>query len=237
MNETDSSANNNDEALGLRQIKAVYVYDAPVRFWHLTNGVSIVILIITGYFIGTPLPSSHQGSTEIYSMGWIRLTHFVAAYIFAIGFLGRLYWVFAGNAHAKQIFYLPIHKLRWWGEVIFELKWYMFMVKQPKKYIAHNPLARVMMFTFAVWGSIYMILTGFALYSEGEGSGHWSDICFGWILDLSGGSMATHSLHRIGMWVTLIFATIHTYAAIREDIVSRQSILATMSSGWRTFRD
>ena len=46
MNETDSSANDNDEALGLRQIKAVYVYDAPVRFWHLTNGVSIDILTI-----------------------------------------------------------------------------------------------------------------------------------------------------------------------------------------------
>jgi Ni/Fe-hydrogenase 1 B-type cytochrome subunit len=30
---------------------------------------------------------------------------------------------------------------------------------------------------------------------------------------------------------------VHVYAAFREDIMSRQSILSTMISGWRTFKD
>jgi len=46
-----------------------------------------------------------------------------------------------------------------------------------------------------------------------------------------------HSLHRLGMWVTLCFVIVHVYAAIREDIMSRQSLISTMVSGWRMFKD
>jgi len=39
------------------------------------------------------------------------------------------------------------------------------------------------------------------------------------------------------MWLILIFVIIHIYVAIREDIMSRQSIVSTMISGWRMFKD
>ena len=35
----------------------------------------------------------------------------------------------------------------------------------------------------------------------------------------------------------VIFVMLHVYAAIREDIMGRQSIVCTMMSGWRTFKD
>ena len=43
-----------------------------------------------------------------------------------------------------------------------------------------------------------------------------------------GGSMQVHNLHRLGMWIMMTFAVIHIYAAIREDIMSRQSLISTM---------
>jgi Ni/Fe-hydrogenase 1 B-type cytochrome subunit len=46
-----------------------------------------------------------------------------------------------------------------------------------------------------------------------------------------------HTYHHLGMWVIVTFVMIHIYAALREDIMSRQSILSTMISGWRTFKD
>jgi Ni/Fe-hydrogenase 1 B-type cytochrome subunit len=52
-----------------------------------------------------------------------------------------------------------------------------------------------------------------------------------------GGSMAVHTWHHLGMWAILIFVIIHVYAAIREDIMSRQSMVSTMISGMRTFKD
>jgi Ni/Fe-hydrogenase 1 B-type cytochrome subunit len=39
------------------------------------------------------------------------------------------------------------------------------------------------------------------------------------------------------MWLTVAFITIHVYAAIREDILGRQSIISTMISGYRFFRE
>lgn len=221
-----------------RMVKAVYVYEAPLRLWHWVNALAIVVLAITGYFIGKPLPSMSGEASDHYLMGYIRFIHFSAAYIFAIGFLGRIYWAFVGNHHARQIFILPIFNLNWWKEVVHEIKWYLFLVKEPKKYVGHNPLAQLAMFFFFTIGAVYMILTGFALYGEGLGRGSWADLMFGWVIDVLGGnSMQVHSWHRMGMWVTLIFVIVHVYAAIREDIMSRQSLISTMVSGWRMFKD
>jgi Ni/Fe-hydrogenase 1 B-type cytochrome subunit len=39
------------------------------------------------------------------------------------------------------------------------------------------------------------------------------------------------------MWALVAFVIVHVYAAIREDIMSRQSIISSMISGERQFRD
>jgi Ni/Fe-hydrogenase 1 B-type cytochrome subunit len=52
-----------------------------------------------------------------------------------------------------------------------------------------------------------------------------------------GNSLDVHSWHRLGMWAILLFVMIHVYAAIREDIMSKQSMVSTMISGFRMFKD
>ncbi len=39
------------------------------------------------------------------------------------------------------------------------------------------------------------------------------------------------------MWVILTFVMVHIYVAVREDIMSRQSIISSMISGERLFKD
>lgn len=220
-----------------RRITSVYVYEAPVRIWHWTNALAIVVLCVTGYLIGSPPPSLFGEASNHFLFGYIRFAHFAAGFILAIFFLGRIYWAFAGNHHARQLFVVPVWSARWWREVAFELRWYLFLEPRPKKYLGHNPLAQLAMFLFVTVGLTFMILTGFALYSEGALAGSWADTLFGWIIPLAGGSMALHTLHHLGMWWIVIFMIIHIYVAIREDIMSRQSIVSTMISGERTFKD
>jgi Ni/Fe-hydrogenase 1 B-type cytochrome subunit len=93
------------------------------------------------------------------------------------------------------------------------------------------------MFMFITVGVSFMIVTGLALYGEGLGAGSWADRLFGWVIPLAGGSLALHQLHHLGMWWIVIFMIVHIYVAIREDIMSRQSIVSTMISGHRTFKD
>ena len=103
--------------------------------------------------------------------------------------------------------------------------------------MGHNPLARFAMFFVYLLLSVFMIVTGFALYSEGAQMGSWQDRMFGWVIPLLGQSQDVHTWHHLGMWGIVVFVMLHIYAAIREDIMGRQSIVSTMISGHRTFKE
>lgn len=217
---------------------SVYVYEAPVRIWHWVNAAAILVLIVTGYFIGSPLPSMQIGeATDQFVFGYIRFAHFAAGWVLAIGFLGRIYWAFFGNHHSRQLFYVPFWSGTFWREVWFEIRWYLFLAKEPKKYVGHNPLAQLAMFFFITLGVSFMIVTGMALYAEGAQEGSLTHTLFGWVHNLTWNSQRLHTLHHLGMWWIVIFMIVHIYVAIREDIMSRQSIVSTMISGTRTFKD
>ncbi len=216
---------------------AVYVYEAPVRLWHWVNALCILVLGVSGYLIANPLPTLPGEASDWFVMGYIRFAHFAAAYIFAFGFIGRIYWSFVGNRYSREIFHLNLFKGSYWKELLHEARWYAFMEKEPKKYVGHNPLAAIFMVFVVVLGSLAMMLTGFALYAEQAGPGSWQDTLFGWLIPLVGQSQDVRMWHHWGLWVITLFVMIHIYAAVREDIMSRQSLVSTMISGWRMFKD
>ena len=220
-----------------QSIKSVYVYEAPVRLWHWVNALAITVLAVTGYFIGAPLPTMPGEASDHFLMGYIRFAHFAAGYVFAVGLLGRIYWAIVGNHHARELFTLPVFTPAYWREVISMLKWYAFISPRPNQYVGHNPMARLAMFCGFFLFSVFMVCTGFALYGEGAQMGSWQERLFGWVIPLMGQSQDVHTWHRMGMWGMVIFVTLHVYAAIREDIMGRQSIVSTMISGYRTFKD
>ncbi|MEM1020467.1 MAG: Ni/Fe-hydrogenase, b-type cytochrome subunit [Pseudomonadota bacterium] len=218
--------------------KKVYVYEAPVRLWHWVNALCIVLLCVTGYFIGSPPPSMPGEASDNFLFGNIRMVHFIAGQVLVIAFLARIYWAFVGNHHARQIFLLPVWSGKWWKEVWHEIRWYAFFEKTPKKYVGHNPLAQLAMFTLLVIPLVLQILTGFALYAEGQGVDTWWFTAFGWVFAVFGdNSFAVHTYHHLIMWAIVVFTLVHVYVAIREDIMSRQSLVSTMISGWRYFKD
>ena len=76
-----------------------------------------------------------------YWFGWVRLTHFIAAFIFIINFLVRIYWFFAGNTFSRWPNYIPLTKKQWRG--IFETTKVDVLLLSPKPVydIGHNSLA------------------------------------------------------------------------------------------------
>jgi len=220
-----------------RKIAAVYVYEAPVRLWHWINALCILTLAISGYLIGRPLPSVPGEASASFYMGYIRFAHFTAGYVLAIGLLARLYWACVGNKYAREIILVPVWDRNWWHEFLFEVRWYLFLERYPKKYIGHNPAGQIAMAIF-LWVTLFMCGTGFALYGEGLGTNSWAYKGFGWIISAFGGNSQTvHSWHRLGMWSILLFVMVHIYTAIREDIMSKQSMVSSIISGFRMFKD
>lgn len=231
------SADDAGELQRARSLRSIYVYEAPVRLWHWINALAITVLAVSGYFIGQPLPTLSGEASDHYLMGTIRFVHFAAGYVFAVGLLGRIYWACVGNHHARELFTLPLLQAAYWRSVGVMLKWYAFVIPRPSQYVGHNPLARLAMFFGFFLLSLFMLVTGFALYGEGLGRGSWADTLFGWVIPLFGQSQDVHSFHRLGLWAMLVFVIVHVYAAIREDIMGRQSIVSTMVSGHRTFKE
>lgn len=217
---------------------AVYVYGPWIRIWHWAQAFSILALGITGYLIGSPPESLSGEAYDHFQMGYIRYIHFVSAYIVIIGFALRIWRAIVGNRHSREIFLPPVWRPRFWYEVVHEIKWYAMIAKEPKKYVGHNPLAVLAMHIMYVWAMVFMIFTGLALYGEGTGMGSWQfDWFSSWIIPLFGQSQDVHTWHHLGMWVLICFVIVHVYVAIREDIMSRQSIISSMISGWRSFKD
>jgi Ni/Fe-hydrogenase 1 B-type cytochrome subunit len=217
--------------------RSVYVYEVPVRIWHWTNALAITVLAVTGYLIASPLPTPQGEASDHYIMGYIRFAHFAAGYILAIGLLGRTYWAFAGNMYARELYWVPLFQLEYWKDVVSMIKWYGFVSPRPAQYIGHNPLARFAMFFCFLLPCVFMVLTGFALYAEGQQAGSWYESLFGWVIPLFGQSQDVHTFHHLGMWVIICFLIIHIYAGVREEILGRSSMISTMVSGFRTFKD
>ena len=155
-----------------------------MRLWHWGNALCITILAVTGYFIGSPPPTMPGEASDSFLFGYIRFSHFAAGQVLAVAFLARILWAFWGNKYSRQIFYLPVWEKTWWKGVIREFRWYLFLEKEPYKYIGHNPLAHTAMFAMFTLFNLGMIITGFALYSEGAGRDSWQAKVFGWVFDI-----------------------------------------------------
>ncbi|HEY0287985.1 MAG TPA: Ni/Fe-hydrogenase, b-type cytochrome subunit [Pseudomonas sp.] len=213
-----------------------YVYEAPVRLWHWINAACIVVLAVTGYLIGSPLATQPGEASEHFVMGYIRFVHFSAAYIFTIAMIGRAYWALVGNHHARELFSVPLTSKVYWTDMIAWVRYYLFIGPTPEPMFGHNPLSRFAMFFIFLLSSLFMILTGFALYGEGAQMGSWQERTFGWVLPLLGQSNNVHVLHHLGMWVIVLFVMFHIYAAVREEINGRLSMVGAMISGYKTFK-
>lgn len=51
-----------------------------------------------------------------------------------------------------------------------------------------------------------------------------------------GNSLDIHSWHRLGMWFIAAFIVGHVYMAIREDIMSDDTVISTMVNGYRSHK-
>jgi Ni/Fe-hydrogenase 1 B-type cytochrome subunit len=215
---------------------AIYVWEVPVRLWHWVMMVAMFVLIATGYLIGVPPPSVGGEAYDQFWFGYIRFLHFAAGYVFTIMFLLRIYWAIVGNKYAREIFVVPYSMLtaKFWSGLVHQTLYYLFVHRESRGYPGHNPLAAAAMFFMYLLGTVWMILSGFALYGEGAGMGSWQFTYFtSWLQPLVGDSQTMHTWHRLGMWYLIVFSIVHIYMVIREDIFSRETVISTMVNGWR----
>jgi Ni/Fe-hydrogenase 1 B-type cytochrome subunit len=216
-------------------IERVYVWQLPVRLYHWVNALAVLVLCVTGYFIGTPLvhPSGGEASSH-YVFGWVRFVHFVAAFVFFFNFLARIYWGFAGNKYAHWDNFIPLTRTRLqqqWKEAIEIFKVDIFQAKiQPVESIGHNALAGWTYFTTFL-AFLFQCATGFGLYAAMSDS--WLPKMFAWVVPLMGGDFAVRQWHHMAMWFFIIFSILHVYLVFYHDYVEGRGVISSMAGGWK----
>lgn len=210
--------------------RRVYVWEAPVRIQHWIHVISMVVLAITGIYIGSPFFGLAVGQdVEFHITDWMRFTHFVGAWIFGLGFLVRLYWFFVGNDYARWSGWAPVTRDKLQG-FVEQMKYYLFLKHKRPRYTGVNPVSGV---TYLFLGVVIVLqgLTGIALYSEPYASGFWR-VAFGWILTAFG-SQWVRWLHHGLMYVFATFLVIHLYMMVLGDIEEGNAPITGIISGWK----
>jgi Ni/Fe-hydrogenase 1 B-type cytochrome subunit len=144
------------------------------------------------------LPPAIGGEAyDSFYFGWIRMIHMSAGLILAVAFLVRIYWAIMGNHHARSIFYVPFWSGAWWRGFFSQVGYYLFLKKESDLWVGHNPVAQAAMFFMYTLGTLFMIVTGLALYSEQWGWGLLPMQLFGWVFVLFGDPQTVRTLHHL----------------------------------------
>jgi Ni/Fe-hydrogenase 1 B-type cytochrome subunit len=208
----------------------IYVWDLPVRVFHWINMIAIILLMVTGIYIGKPFADAAIPDEAYYSyfMGWARYVHFFAAFVFSANILFRVYWMFAGNKFAASN---PL-RLIFWKEVFETVKFYLFLKNKKPHYAGHNPLAQLSYWVFQGFGSLILIFTGFFMYFEPQQQTFWAKL-FSWVPAIFGNSYTLRSWHHLAAWAFMLFIVIHIYMAFRDDYLERNGAISSMFTGYK----
>ncbi len=207
--------------------KRVYAWEFPVRFTHWINVLCIILLSVTGLYIGKPFV--HAVSSKEYIMGWMRYLHFLAAYTFLMSMIIRLYWAFLGNRYASWRVWFPFTSKQW-SDLIDAVKFYLFISKKPPYAVGHTALAGLTyLFVFALF--IFQIVSGFALYSVTHDGAIWT-VLGGWLTGIMY-LQTIRLLHHLAMYLIFAFVIAHVYIGWYLDLKERNGLMGSIFGGYK----
>ena len=213
----------------------VYLWHWPIRAMHWLAFGSIVVLALTGFYIGRPYFMTGTGNATSYAMGWMRFLHFAAAGVFVATGIVRLYWLFAGNKFERLPALFPLRGRDLGNLWRMVKKYLMIRPERAPHYLGHNPLQQLS-YTLVYLVGAFMVVTGFALYGLSNPEGFFYD-AFGWVRELLGGAQGVRFWHHVMTWFFVIFFPIHVYLAIRADVTELDGSLSSIVSGGKFVRE
>jgi Ni/Fe-hydrogenase b-type cytochrome subunit len=216
------------------EYRSVYLWHWPIRAMHWIAAACIVVLVVTGFYIGRPYFYTSGSATDQFLMGRFRFAHFAAAAVLVATAILRAYWLFAGNKFERWRALFPIRR-RDWENMWKVARAYMFVrVDEAPQYLGHNPLQQLS-YTGIYVLALVQVATGFYLYGLSNPGGFFFT-WFAWVGSLLGGAQIVRFVHHVCTWLWLMFIPIHIYLAVRSDVLHKESTISSIVSGNRVVR-
>jgi Ni/Fe-hydrogenase 1 B-type cytochrome subunit len=212
----------------------VLLWELPLRTMHWVAAACIVVLAVTGFYIGKPYFLTGGEASSHFLMGKVRLIHFATAGVLVATAIVRAYWLFMGNKFERLAALFPVRP-RDWVNMVQQVKFYLMI--QPEKaphYLGHNPLQQLS-YTGMYLIALLVAVTGFTLYGQSAPGGFFFTVTT-WVPRLFGGLQKVRFFHHISIWAFLAFIPIHVYLAMRADVLERTGTISSIISGGRFVR-
>jgi len=204
------------------------------RLIHWIVFFSVVVLLVTGYYIGNPTAVFGQGEPyQAFAMANIRLYHFYAAMVLDISLLVWLYLAFYSMYHRYWRDMLPT-----WTNIkgAWKVLTCYFTFEKPPFTPRFDPLDGLG-FLILILLMAFQLITGFQLYVDGLPPDYWfaKVIHLGtdWVSWLSGGRQNVRLLHHIVEWILLAGVIVHVYLQINKTIVWEDGHIGQIVGGYK----
>jgi Ni/Fe-hydrogenase b-type cytochrome subunit len=215
---------------GLPEHRWVYLWHWPIRAMHWIAAASIVVLSLTGFYIGRPYFMSTSAQSS-FTLQWVRLAHFIAAGALVATAIVRGYWLIIGNRFERLPALFPVRP-RDWRNFVRMVKYYLLIhPERAPRYLGHNPLQQ-MFYTITYLFAAVMAVTGFAMIGQANPGGVLMHT-FGRIAPFVGGMQMVRVIHHVGTWYFPMFVVFHVYLSVRADLLERSGTMSSMVSGGR----
>jgi len=215
----------------MKLFKSYYVFSPALRIWHWVNFVAIIVLFVTGLYVGNPFFSGPHGKEATFAttMAFIRFLHFSAGYVLLAAFLFRI--ATAPFNKGDRLVIPAFWREEFWHGLKETLKEYLlFKEHEP---MIRNPLARTAYFFFYLL-LVFMLLTGFGIYGLSNPGGFW-DTLAGWVVWSLGGEFQAKAWHHWVAWIIVLFFVVHLYLVVREDALRKNGEVSSMVNGVKFF--
>ncbi|MFN2354066.1 MAG: Ni/Fe-hydrogenase, b-type cytochrome subunit [Desulfopila sp.] len=194
-----------------------------LRLYHWAFTLSIIFLVVTGFYINTPWTNTMQEYSMSWPMAWMRYIHFVAGYVFTAAVLVRIFLYIFGNAQERITDVLPItgRNIR---NLYKTLLSYAYISDEQYPRLGHNVLAGLI-YIITIVAAVFQLVSGFyLLFPE---VANWEVIG----VSIFSSQQNARFIHHLLMWWFMIFAFIHVYMVIWNDLKGSEGLASSMFTG------
>ncbi len=194
-----------------------------LRLYHWAFALSIIFLVVTGFYINNPWTNTLQEGSMGWPMAWMRFIHFVAGYVFTAAVLIRIFLYIFGNAQERITDALPITG-RNINNFYRTLLQYSYISDQHDDRLGHNVLAGLT-YVITILAAVFQLISGFyLLFPE---AAMWES----WGVTIFASQQNARFIHHLLMWWFMIFALIHVYLVIWNDVKEPEGLVSSIFTG------
>lgn len=199
------------------------VWGILLRLYHWSLVLSIITLMITGFYINTPWTNTTLEGSVSFPMASMRYYHFLAGYLFTAAILVRIFLFFFGNRQERIWDFLPITS-RNIKSLFTTICYYSYVSDKHDDRLGHNTMAGIS-YILTIVAAVFQLIAGFYLLCPESAT--WQRIGN----TIFGSQQHGRFIHHLLMWYFIFFTFVHVYIAIWNELKSPEGLISSMING------